>query len=277
MAVPIKMKKNKGEQQLAVEFEMVSKSYIDSQAIIDANLKITTGSFTVLVGPSGCGKSTLLNLAAGLEKPTTGYVFVDGWQVDGPTKDAALLFQSYNLFPWLTALDNVAFGLENRGLGKADARDEARGLLGNVGLGSVADKVPTELSGGMKQRVALVRAFALKPSLLLMDEPFAALDFQTRKMMQSYLLSTWQDTGATVIMVTHDLSEALYLADRIALISGSPGTVSEVIDIDVPRPRNKKNGILNDIYQKLEAHLETEAARGEFTEEELMKLRKFHA
>jgi NitT/TauT family transport system ATP-binding protein len=254
---------------LAVEFEKVSKWFDDFPAIADVNLLVTAGSFTTLIGPSGCGKSTLLNLAAGLDTPGKGNVYVNGRKVNGPTAGTALLFQDHNLFPWLTALDNVAFGLKNSGIPKAEARKQARRLLGKVGLGSVADKAPAELSGGMKQRVALVRAFALKPNLLFMDEPFAALDYQTRKMMQSYLLSTWRDTGATVLMVTHDLDEALYLADRIVLISDSPGTVSDVIDIDIPRPRNKKDRILIDIYQRLAAHLEAEAARGEFTEEEL--------
>ncbi len=261
------------KKYIAVDFEGVSKSFAGSVAVVDITLPVTHGSFTVLVGPSGCGKSTLLNLAAGLEAPSKGYVFVDGREVDGPTEGTALLFQSYNLFPWLTALDNVAFGLESNGIRRKQARREARSLLGNVGLGSVAEKVPAELSGGMKQRVALVRAFALKPKLLLMDEPFAALDYQTRKMMQAYLLSTWKDTGATVLMVTHDLDEALYLADRIVLISGSPGTVSEVITMDVPRPRKKTDEALVDIYRRLEAHLEAEAARGEFTKEELWAIR----
>lgn len=255
--------------ELAVELKGVSKSFYNSAVIADVSLKVTTGSFTALVGPSGCGKSTLLNLLAGLETPTQGYVAVCGHKVDGPTEGTALLFQDFNLFPWLTALDNVAFAFKRSSFSKAEARNEARHLLENVGLGSVADKVPAQLSGGMKQRVALVRAFALKPRLLLMDEPFAALDYQTRKMMQSYLLTTWRDTGATVFMVTHDLDEALYLADCIVLMSGSPGTVSDVIDINIPRPRSKEDRVLIDSYQRLEAHLEAEAARGEFTKEEL--------
>jgi len=270
----IRKHKEVSGSRLAVEFKRVSKSFSGFPAIANVSLPVSAGSFTVLVGPSGCGKSTLLNLAAGLEMPTQGHVQVDGHQVVGPTKGTALLFQDYNLFPWLTALDNVVFGLKSNGVPKDEARKEARRLLGNVGLGSVADKVPAELSGGMKQRVALVRAFALKPKLLLMDEPFAALDYQTRKMMQSYLLSTWRDTGATVLMVTHDLDEALYLADRIVLISGSPGTISDVIDIDIRRPRSKKNRVLIDIYQRLEAHLEAEAALGEFTQEELKAIRE---
>lgn len=146
-----------------------------------------------------------------------------------------------------------------------------------VGLADYADRVPAALSGGMRQRVALVRAFARKPKILLMDEPFAALDFQTRKMMQAYLLATWQNTGATVVMVTHDLDEALFLADQLVLISGSPGSVAEVIDIDLPRPRDKAHPELNALYQRLEAHMEAEAARGEFSPEELAAIERFRS
>jgi NitT/TauT family transport system ATP-binding protein len=263
--------------QICVELRGVGKSFQNSEAVSDVSLRVATGSFTALVGPTGCGKSTLLNLVAGLETPTLGEVHVCGRKICGPTEGAALIFQDSNLFPWLTAIENVALAFKKNGLGKEEARAEARRLLGNVGLGSVAHKVPAQLSGGMKQRVALVRAFALKPHLLLMDEPFAALDYQTRKMMQSYLLSTWRNTGATVIMVTHDLDEALYLADCIVLMSGSPGTVSDVMDIPIPHPRSKENRTLVQSYKRLEAHLKAEAARGEFTEEELEAMREFRA
>jgi NitT/TauT family transport system ATP-binding protein len=255
-----------------VVFENVSKRFGEKQATQDVSLKVPGGSFTVIIGPSGCGKSTLLGLAAGLDEPSDGYVFVGGREVAGPTPEVALLFQHYNLFPWLTACDNVAFAFRNRGMPRKEARRRAMELLANVGLGDYADKVPDELSGGMKQRVALVRSFALQPVLLLMDEPFAALDHQTRRIMQSYLLMTWQATDATVIMVTHDLDEALYLADRLVLFSGSPGTISEVIDIDVPRPRRLDEGSLAAIRKRLEAHLEKEVAYDEFTETELARV-----
>ena len=255
-----------------VIFEGVSKSFNGKTAIEGVDLKVPPGSFTVIVGPSGCGKSTLLGLTAGIDAPSDGYVFVGGREVNGPTPNVALLFQHYNLFPWLTACDNVAFAFRNRGLNKREARRRALELLANVGLEDYADKVPDELSGGMKQRVALVRAFALQPGLLLMDEPFAALDHQTRRIMQSYLLMTWQATDATVVMVTHDLSEALYLADRLVLFTGSPGTVGEVIDIDVPRPRRLEEPSLADIRLRLEAHLEREVACEEFTDAELARV-----
>ena len=255
-----------------VVFEGVGKRFGDKTATRDVDLKVPGGSFTVIIGPSGCGKSTLLGLAAGLDAPSDGYVFVGGREVSGPTPDVALLFQHYNLFPWLTARDNVAFAFRNRGMGRREARARAMELLGNVGLEEYADKVPNELSGGMKQRVALVRAFALQPGLLLMDEPFAALDHQTRRIMQSYLLMTWQATDATVVMVTHDLDEALYLADRLVLFSGSPGTIAEVIDIDVPRPRQLDEPFLATIRERLETHLENEVACEEFTETELARV-----
>ena len=262
----------KKRQTTKVEFENVSKSFGEKQATKDVSLKVPGGCFTVIIGPSGCGKSTLLGLAAGLDEPTEGYVFVDGREVAGPTPEVALLFQHYNLFPWLSACDNVAFAFRNRGMVRKEARIRAKELLANVGLSDYADKLPDELSGGMKQRVALVRAFALQPGLLLMDEPFAALDHQTRRIMQSYLLMTWQATDATVVMVTHDLDEALYLADRLVLFSGAPGSISEVIDIDVPRPRRLDESSLASIRQRLEAHLEKEVAYDEFTEAELSKV-----
>jgi len=259
----------------AIQFDGVSKVFQGRAAVAGISLKIQPGSFAVLVGPSGCGKSTLLNMAAGLDGPSDGYVFVHGRETDGPTTGAALLFQNYNLFPWMTALDNVAFALRNTGLRWRVAREEAGRLLAKVGLADYAAKVPAELSGGMKQRVALVRAFALKPRLLLLDEPFAALDHQTRKMMQAYLLTTWHDSGATVLMVTHDLGEALALADRVVLVSGSPGSISGVIDLDTPRPRDASDPALRAVARRLETHLEAEVARGEFSPAELAALSRF--
>jgi len=256
----------------AIRFDHVSKAFDDRPAVEDIDLAVAPGSFTVLIGPSGCGKSTLLGMSAGLEPPTEGYVFVHDREVKGPTEGTALLFQQHNLFPWMTAAGNVAFALENTGLSRREARGEALRLLGHVGLGAFADKVPAELSGGMRQRVALVRAFALKPRLLLMDEPFGALDHQTRRMMQAYLLATWRDSGATVMLVTHDLTEALVLADRIVLMSGSPGRITEVIDVVAPRPRDLADPALAAICRRLEAHLEAEAIRGEFGPDELARL-----
>jgi NitT/TauT family transport system ATP-binding protein len=257
----------------AVEFGGVAKRFGAKTAIQDVDLRVPDGGITVLVGPSGCGKSTLLSLAAGLEAPSDGYVLVAGKEIDGPRKDTALIFQDQNLFPWMTTQDNVAYGLRSRGMGRREARARARELLERVGLGDVADLAPKSLSGGMRQRVALVRAFAIEPKLLLMDEPFGALDHQTRRIMQAYLLTTWKDSGATVILVTHDLDEALMLADRLVLFTGTPGRIADLIDIDVARPRDKNDPELQAIVARMETHLAEAAETSEFTAAELAMLR----
>jgi NitT/TauT family transport system ATP-binding protein len=251
-----------------LQFQHVDKAYGATLAARDVCFRIPSKSFGVVVGPSGCGKSSLLSLAAGLDEPTDGYVFLGGREVRGIRDDVALLFQNYNLFPWMTAQANVAFGLRMRGMGQGQASAKALDYLDDVGLGACAGKIPAELSGGMKQRVALARALALKPGLLLMDEPFAALDYQTRKIMQRYVLSTRERTGATVLLVTHDLAEALTLADRLILMSGAPGSVQEVIDIAAPHPRDLSHPALAGLMRKLEAHLEAEAVLSEFTADE---------
>ncbi len=223
----------------SVEFEAAGKRYDGEPAIEDVSLRLAAGSFTAFVGPSGCGKTTLLNMLAGLILPDTGRVCVSGQPIAGTRTDTALLFQQYNLFPWMTALDNVAFALENRGETRRAARAQALQLLKRVGLDRFAHCTPAQLSGGMQQRVALVRAFALAPRLLLLDEPFAALDQETRRVMHAYLLSTWSATSATVVMVTHDLGEALALADQVAVFSRGPGRLVEVVTVDAPRPRHR--------------------------------------
>lgn len=252
-----------------VEFIGVSRRFGETVAIEDVDLRAPKGGITVLIGPSGCGKSTLLGLAAGLDQPSAGAVVVGGRELTGPSPDAALIFQDHNLFPWMTVADNVAYGLRARGLGKAAARKRALELLAKVGLANVAKTAPSALSGGMRQRVALVRAFAVEPKLLLMDEPFGALDHQTRRLMQAFLLQTWAESGATVILVTHDLEEALLLADRLVLITGAPGRIEEVLDIDLPRPRDKRDPALLALAERLEAHLAAAAAAAEFTDAEL--------
>jgi NitT/TauT family transport system ATP-binding protein len=251
-----------------LQFQHVDKAYGATLAARNVCFRIPSKSFGVVIGPSGCGKSSLLSLAAGLDEPSNGYVFLGGREVRGIRDDVALLFQNYNLFPWMTAQANVAFGLSLHGLARREASAQALDYLNDVGLGACAGKIPMELSGGMKQRVALARALALKPNLLLMDEPFAALDYQTRKMMQRYILSTRERTGATVLLVTHDLAEALTLADRLVIMSAAPGTVQEVIDISAPHPRDLSHPTLAALMRKLEAHLEVEAALSEFTAEE---------
>ncbi|WP_375463973.1 ABC transporter ATP-binding protein [uncultured Methylobacterium sp.] len=257
---------------MSLRFEAVAKDFGAGAVIRDVAFRLETGTFGVIVGPSGCGKSTLLSLAAGLETASAGYVFADGREVSGISTDVAMIFQDHNLFAWANARDNVAFGLEMRGMRRGAARARAVELLEEVGLARYADRVPAELSGGMKQRVALARVLALKPRIVLLDEPFAALDYQTRRLMQTYLRATVRRTGGTTLLVTHDLPEALTLADRLILFSGSPGTVREVIDIAADHPRDLAHPVLAALQRDLEAHLEAEALHGEFTAEERVRL-----
>lgn len=190
-----------------------------------------------VIGQSGCGKSTLIRTLAGLELPTSGQVLVYGDAVHGPGKDRGMVFQGYTLFPWLTVKENVMFGPEVNGRGHATASIEARQWLDLVGLSKFEDAYPHQLSGGMKQRVAIARALANEPRILLMDEPFGALDPQTRSQMQNYLLQIWRNVDITILFITHDLDEAIYLADRILILEANPGRVKEIYDVPVPRPR----------------------------------------
>lgn len=207
-------------------------------AVSDASLDIEPGEFVCLLGPSGCGKSTLMNTVAGFVQPTTGSVRVDGDAVDGPGPDRGMVFQQHSLFPWKTVVDNVAFGPLMARLGRDEARATARAFLEMVGLSAYAHRFPSVLSGGMKQRVGIARALANYPSVLLMDEPFGALDAQTRLVMQENLLQIWSEFGITVIFVTHDIDEAVFLADRVVVMSASPGRLIADIAVDLPRPRS---------------------------------------
>ncbi|MFD6471667.1 ABC transporter ATP-binding protein [Streptomyces goshikiensis] len=194
--------------------------------VLDAiELEFASGSFTALLGPSGCGKSTVLNTVAGFVRPTAGRVTVAGTPVDGPGPDRGMVFQHYALFPWRTARGNVEFALKRLGLSRPERRRRALAALAEVGLAEGAEKHPAQLSGGMRQRVALARALAAEPEVLLMDEPFGALDALTRTRMQELLRELWQRTGTTVLFVTHDIDEALALADRVVVLGGSPGRV----------------------------------------------------
>lgn len=207
-------------------------------AVKDANLDITPGEFVCLLGPSGCGKSTLMNTVAAFVKPTSGSVKVDGKKVVKPGQDRGMVFQQHSLFPWKTVCDNVAFGPLMAGHSKDESRSIARTFLGMVGLSAYEKRFPSVLSGGMKQRVGIARALANYPSVLLMDEPFGALDAQTRAMMQENLLQIWGEFGITVIFVTHDIDEAVFLADRIVVMSASPGRLIADIKVKLPRPRD---------------------------------------
>lgn len=193
--------------------------------------------FVSVIGPSGCGKSTLIRILAGLETPTSGEVLLDDHAVTGPGPDRGMVFQGYTLFPWLTVKGNVMFGLKIAGCGQTQADSEARQWIELVGLSRFENSYPHQLSGGMKQRVAIARALANQPRILLMDEPFGALDAQTRAQMQAYLLQIWRNVDVTILFITHDLDEAVYLSDRILVLKAHPGRVDEVIEVPVPRPR----------------------------------------
>ena len=207
-------------------------------ALSDIHFKVRRNEFISVIGPSGCGKSTLIRIVAGLEEPSGGVVAVDGIPVTGPGADRGMVFQNYTLFPWLTVRKNVLFGPKMKGLRDDKAKKAADEWLELVGLTDFADLYPAQLSGGMKQRVAIARALANDPRILLMDEPFGALDAQTRASMQAHLLRIWQAAGVTVLFITHDLDEAIYLSDRIVVLGARPGRILEVIDVPVARPRS---------------------------------------
>jgi NitT/TauT family transport system ATP-binding protein len=210
-------------------------------ALQDVNLKVKSGELLAIVGPSGCGKSTLLDLIAGLAHQSSGEMFIDGRLIKGPALDRGIVLQGYALFPWRVVLDNVAFGLEIKGVPKNERRKISQEFINLVGLQGFEDRYPYELSGGMKQRVAIARALAYDPEVLLMDEPFAAVDAQTREVLQDELLQIWDKTGKTIIFVTHSIEEAIYLADRVAVMTPSPGIIKEVLEISLPRPRQNSD------------------------------------
>ena len=213
-------------------------------ALHGANLEIQDNEFICVVGPSGCGKSTLLNILAGLLDPTSGEVLVDGKPVEGTSVDRGVVFQQYALFPWLTVKKNVEFGLKLQKKSPAECEEIAMKYIKMVGLEKFTNSYPKELSGGMKQRVAIARAYAVNPSLLLMDEPFGALDAQTRTQLQTELLKTWEEEMKTCFFITHDVEEAILLASRVVVMSARPGRIKEVIDIDIPYPRDQESKML---------------------------------
>ncbi|BCG59119.1 ABC transporter ATP-binding protein [Paenibacillus sp. URB8-2] len=206
-------------------------------ALQDVDLNVRPGEFLTIVGPSGCGKSTLLDLLAGLAVPTEGELFIDGKKITGPALDRGIVMQGYALFPWRTVRRNVEFGLEIKKVPKKDRKAISDRYLELVGLSGYGDRYPYELSGGMKQRVAIARALAYDPEVLLMDEPFAAVDAQTRETLQDELLQIWERTGKTIVFVTHSIDEAVALADRVVVMSPNPGRVREIVPVSLPRPR----------------------------------------
>ncbi|WP_054707202.1 ABC transporter ATP-binding protein [Bacillus sp. JCM 19041] len=232
------------------------------QALSNVSLTIEKGEFFVIVGPSGCGKSTLLDLLAGLQTPTSGTIQVNGETISGPNLNRGFVFQQYALFPWRNTLENVAFGLEQKGIKKKERLERAYSYLELVGLAEFAKRYPHELSGGMKQRVAIARSLAYDPDILLMDEPFAALDAQTRENLQDELLTIWSKTQKTIIFITHGIEEAIYLGQRVGIMSARPGEIKQIVNI----PTFKAGGTQDirslpifsefrqDIWNKLHGH-----------------------
>lgn len=222
--------------QSKISIEFVEKTFPPRNgkeaftAVADLNLNVREGEFLTIVGPSGCGKSTLLDLIGGLTTPTKGRILINEKEVTGPGLDRAIVFQQYALYPWRTALQNVLFGLEAKGIAKQERIQQAKYYMDLVGLSQFHDHYPHELSGGMKQRVAIARGLAYDPEVLLMDEPFAALDAQTRENLQEELLHIWRKTKKTIIFITHGIDEAVYLGERIVVLTGNPGKVKTIID-----------------------------------------------
>ena len=253
------------EGNIKVSIQGIEKKYNTRKgevvALNGVNFDIKENEFICVIGPSGCGKSTLLNIIAGLLEPTAGQILVDGKPIQGTGTDRGVVFQQYALFPWLTVKKNVEFGLKLKGLSKDECDSIAMKYLKMVELEKFADSYPKELSGGMKQRVAIARAYAMNPEVLLMDEPFGALDAQTRTQLQTELLKAWQEENKTCFFVTHYIEEAIVLSTRVVIMSARPGRIKEVVDIDIPYPRDQetkmserfielKNHIWGQVYQE---------------------------
>jgi NitT/TauT family transport system ATP-binding protein len=230
------------QRETILEVRNLGKRYRSAQGEVDAlrniNFSVHRREFVCVIGPSGCGKSTLARILAGLDSHTSGEALLDGKAIAGPGPDRGMVFQGYSLFPWLTVKKNVMFGPQMKGAGRDEAERDAQMWLELVGLEKFADAYPHQLSGGMRQRVAIARALVNQPRILLMDEPFGALDAQTRAKMQSHLIEIWKNIDITVLFITHDLDEAIYLADRILVLKAHPGEVQEIIEVPVPRPRS---------------------------------------
>ena len=232
------------ERRVKVKIDHVEKIYDGRKgkmiALNGVDLDIMENEFICVVGPSGCGKSTLLNIIAGLLEPTSGAVYVDGKKVEGTGTERGVVFQQYALFPWLTVMKNVMVGLKLKGMKDEEAKEIAMKYIKMVQLEDFVDSYPKELSGGMKQRVAIARAYAVQPEVLLMDEPFGALDAQTRTQLQSELITTWQEEKKTCFFITHDVEEAIILATKVIVMSARPGRIKTIIDINLPYPRTQE-------------------------------------
>lgn len=237
---------------------------LDFVAVKELNLTVKQGEFLSIVGPSGCGKSTFLDMIAGLTKPTAGEIFIDGKRVTGPALDRGIVLQGYALFPWRTVRKNVEFGLEIKKVPAKQRHQISQKFIELVNLQKFEDRYPYELSGGMKQRVAIARALAYDPDVLLMDEPFAAVDAQTRETLQEELLRIWEKTKKTIVFVTHSIDEAVFLSDRVAVMTANPGTFKKILSIDLPRPRDgiRSSAEFGWIRQKIWELLQNEPVEG---------------
>ena len=231
------------------------------EALRDANLSVHKGEFVCLIGASGCGKSTLLRIVAGFETPTRGQALMWDMPITGPGPERGMVFQDYGLFPWLTVRNNIAFGPTSRGLSSSEVKDKTEHFISLVGLQRFADAYPHQLSGGMKQRVAIARVLANDAEIVLMDEPFGALDAMTRERLQDELLEIWQRTGLTVLFVTHSIEEAIFLADRIVVMSPGPGRIESEIAVLLPRPRDVVAPDFNDMRRMLSEQLHSHHGR----------------
>ena len=250
-----------------IECRAVRKSYRDAAegtevvALDGLDLHIEPREFLTLLGPSGCGKSTLLNIIAGFEKPDGGAVFLDGRPITRPGPDRGVVFQDYALFPWLNVQQNIEYGLREKGLATAEIKETTRRFVGMVGLTGFERRYPHELSGGMRQRVALSRVLAINPQILLMDEPFAAVDAQTRVILQEELQRIWMQTQKTVVFVTHSVDEAIYLSDRVTVMTARPGTVKAIVPIDLPHPRDATSDSFNQYRREITQLIATESRK----------------
>src|SRR6202161_1767093 len=250
-----------GQATAMIEIDSVSQIFQTSGrqnhlALSNISLTIEDGAFVSILGPSGCGKSTLLYIVGGFVNPTEGIARVKGKAITGPGPDRGPVFQEFALFPWKSVLGNVMYGPRQQGVGRADAEAQSRGLIEMVGLKGFEDFYPKELSGGMKQRVALARTLAYHPAVLLMDEPFGALDAHTRTRLQNDLLNIWERDRKTVLFVTHSVEEAVFLSDKVVVMTRAPGRIKEIVDIDLPRPRRRAELLLDPRYQKYVVDIE---------------------
>lgn len=229
-----------------------------TEALKNVSFDVGDGEFVCLLGPSGCGKTTLLRIIAGLETRTSGDITLNGISITGPDPKRGMVFQQYSLFPWRTVIDNVTFGLEMQGIDKAESRKHAEKYIELVGLKQFKNSYPYELSGGMQQRAAIARALANEPEVLLMDEPFGALDAQTRNILQDELLRIWEQRHVTFIFVTHSVDEAVVLSDRIVVMTARPGRIKEIVEVDLPRPRSRTSPEVNRLRDRVLKLLEEE-------------------